>query len=186
MPDSIFIPIGVVAASIIAGLFSFISLVLSKEQKISEFRQKWIDSLREEISTFIGCIVTVANIFRRIEQARNNGVESEFSRSDMKELQVSASEAYTRIHLRLNPKDNNSEVTALIQALEELRQLAKKSEWEMVEDKIEDIRPKAQVVLKLEWERVKNGEPAFRRAKRVAAFLVVSALALGVFTLVYA
>ncbi|MDF9401754.1 hypothetical protein [Vibrio sp. 1180_3] len=179
MATSILVPIGVVTASIIAGLFSFISLVLSKEQKVSEFRQQWIDSLREEVAIFIGNIVTIADISKRMRRAQEQGVESEFSRSDLKDFQVAASEAYTRINLRLNPDDDKSEVIDLIQALEQVRKFTKQAEWEKVNDKIDDVRSNSQALLKLEWERVKKGEPAFRRAKGVAALLVISALALG-------
>ncbi|MHA2936837.1 hypothetical protein ACXJY6_00920 [Vibrio sp. RC27] len=184
MSGSVLIPIGVVTASIIAGLFSFISLVLSKEQKVSEFRQQWIDSLREEIATFIGNVVTISDISKRMLWAQEKGEKSEFSQSDLKEFQVAASKAYTRINLRLNPDDDNSEVIALIESLEELRKFTKQAEWQKVDDKVDDVRSKSQALLKLEWERVKNGEPAFRRAKGVAAFLVVSALTLGGFALV--
>jgi hypothetical protein len=44
---------GVTFGAIIAGVFSLISLIISKENKTSEFRQQWIDSLRDEISNFL-------------------------------------------------------------------------------------------------------------------------------------
>jgi hypothetical protein len=39
--------------AMIAGAFSLLGLVISKEQKVSEFRQTWIDALREDISELI-------------------------------------------------------------------------------------------------------------------------------------
>ena len=39
-------------AAIVGGFFSFVSLVSSKEQKVSEFRQEWIDGLRDDLSVF--------------------------------------------------------------------------------------------------------------------------------------
>lgn len=47
--QSILIPIGVITASIIAGLFSFVSLIMSKEQKVCEFRRDWIEAFRAEV-----------------------------------------------------------------------------------------------------------------------------------------
>jgi hypothetical protein len=47
------IAIGAIAAALIAGLIFLLSLVISKEQKISDFRQEWINSLRSEIAALI-------------------------------------------------------------------------------------------------------------------------------------
>ena len=48
LPD---VAIGTMIAAFIAGLVSLLSLIISKEQKVSEFRQAWIDALRAEISS---------------------------------------------------------------------------------------------------------------------------------------
>jgi hypothetical protein len=45
--DSI-LPATAIVVAIIAGAFSFLGLVLSKEQKISELREAWIDGLRAD------------------------------------------------------------------------------------------------------------------------------------------
>ena len=37
--------IGAIAAALIAGLISLLGLIISKEQKVSDFRQAWIDAL---------------------------------------------------------------------------------------------------------------------------------------------
>ena len=41
-------------AAILAAIASFLGLMISKESKISEFRQKWIDELRKDISWVLG------------------------------------------------------------------------------------------------------------------------------------
>ena len=50
IPD---VAIGAIAAALIAGLISLLGLIISKEQKTSEFRQAWIDGLRSELSLVI-------------------------------------------------------------------------------------------------------------------------------------
>jgi hypothetical protein len=45
--------LGVIIAAVITGFISFAGLILAKEQKTSEFRQSWIDSLREEMSEYL-------------------------------------------------------------------------------------------------------------------------------------
>ena len=41
---------GLIVAAIIAGAVAFVSLIISKEQSISEFRQQWIDELRKDVA----------------------------------------------------------------------------------------------------------------------------------------
>lgn len=50
VPDA---AIGAIAAASIAGLLAFLSLIIAKENKTSEFRQAWIDSLRLDLSKLI-------------------------------------------------------------------------------------------------------------------------------------
>ena len=54
--------IGPVIAAIIAGSISFIVTVLSKDQKTSEFRQTWIDSLRSEISELLSSMHIMSDV----------------------------------------------------------------------------------------------------------------------------
>ncbi|EGQ7759793.1 hypothetical protein IO707_004207 [Vibrio vulnificus] len=179
MSNTVLIPIGVVTASIIAGLFSFVTLILSKEQKVSEFRQQWIDGLREDVAQFIGNITTISDVTERILWDEMDGKEPDYTRSDVKDLQVAASEAYTRIILRLNPHDTNESVISLIECLQISRGQIKEGDWLAVYESIDDIRTRSQELLKLEWERVKTGEPAFKWAKRIAVFCVVTAIIFG-------
>jgi hypothetical protein len=45
------------AAALIAGIVSVIGLLITNQSKVSEFRQKWIDALRERCrSTNHSCI----------------------------------------------------------------------------------------------------------------------------------
>src|SRR5947208_1351430 len=37
----------------IAGAFSLLGLIISKEQKVSEFRQSWIDALRNDLGLLV-------------------------------------------------------------------------------------------------------------------------------------
>jgi len=44
---------GTIIAAVIAAIVSLLGLIISKETKVSEFRQAWIDSLRAEIAAVI-------------------------------------------------------------------------------------------------------------------------------------
>ncbi len=48
---------GLIVAAIIAGAVAFFSLIISKEQSVSEFRQQWIDALRKGIAIIVGCVI---------------------------------------------------------------------------------------------------------------------------------
>ena len=50
LPD---IAVGAIGAALIAGVVSLLGLVISKEQKVSEFRQAWIDALRSDVASLI-------------------------------------------------------------------------------------------------------------------------------------
>jgi hypothetical protein len=56
--------VGAVIAAIIAGSIALLGLIISKEQKVSEFRQQWIDALRQDIAPLYGmdipCLVECA------------------------------------------------------------------------------------------------------------------------------
>ncbi len=68
LPAQAFIAAGAILAAVIAGAFSFLSLVMSKEQKVSEFRQDWINSLREDICKFVSAIVHLSAVYEGIKK----------------------------------------------------------------------------------------------------------------------
>jgi hypothetical protein len=152
-----------VAAALIAALASLLGLVISKESKISEFRQKWIDSLREDIAAFLG------------ETSRYHahvlGLTKEIAPARLNEL-------IFRINLRLNLKEKNHD--HLSKAMDEYRTFILGSNRTMdvmkrQEDagvKAQDIALLAADVLKTEWNVVKRGEFVYR----VTFFVLLSVL----------
>jgi hypothetical protein len=52
---------GAVILAGIAGWFSVLQLILSKEKSISVFRQKWIDSLRNDLCSFLSQVMLVGS-----------------------------------------------------------------------------------------------------------------------------
>ena len=55
-PETVLIVIGGFVAALIAAAVAFVGLVVSKEQKVSEFRQVWIYRLRRDLSRFIALL----------------------------------------------------------------------------------------------------------------------------------
>jgi hypothetical protein len=50
-----------IIAAIVAGLFSLLGLLIAKENKISDFRQAWLDSLRNEIADFASAVTLLCH-----------------------------------------------------------------------------------------------------------------------------
>lgn len=154
-----------------------LGLVLAKEQKVSDLRQAWIDALREDVAR----IIAVAS-----EIAFSPVVFGEDKEKDARivALLEDANLRTYRIKLRINMAEPDS--IELDRALNELKSQAQKTphppeaEMEAAEERLVAA---AQKVMKLEWERVKAGEPWYRRMRilltvflTIAVTLLVAAL----------
>jgi len=169
LPTQVFIPVGVILAALIGGFFSVISLIVSKEQKISEFRQQWIDSLRQEISDHIATVITLAAL-----RENQTGSDKELLKETTKEQQHVAS-TFTSIKLRVNPEDKDKKIKKLnnefLDALEKGRRLYNDREWEEARKHCNVITEKSIPMLKAEWERVKRGETTYIWTKWIAIMI---------------
>lgn len=174
LPPQVLIPVGVILAALIGGFFSLISLIISKEQKTSEFRQQWIDSLRQEISDHIAASITLSAM-RQFQSV----TDEEFLKVASEEQQRVAS-TFTSIKLRVNPEESDEKIKklndAFLEKLEECRRLYNNSQWEDARKCCNALTDSAIPMLKAEWERVKRGERVYVWARRSA--LWISGLAL--------
>ena len=168
-----------IIAALATGSLSALSFIVTKEQKTSEFRQAWIDSLRAEIAALISHVNAIHGF---LFANRDKGEQ------DMKELwKVSredywgANNAIVKIALRLNPKEDECiDVGIPVKKLQELFSPEKNPPSYKEVEKLEfELTEKASILLKNEWERVKRGECIYRIAKWTAitislAFIVFS------------
>lgn len=168
--------IGTAIAATITGLVSLLGLIISKENKTSDFRQQWIDALRAELSQYI-CHAMAINSHRAWGRETND--------EDWKVVQEDykkANEAVTKIRLRLNPTESAS--TDVLSLLKEYEHLFKEGNIPKTEE-IDPLHHKfviaSQKLLKSEWERVKNGELVFQIARGVSFSMLIS----GLFVLIY-
>jgi hypothetical protein len=165
----------------IAGLFSFLNLVLSKEQKVSELRQAWIDGLRDDLAALITAVFVVKYLFDSYEYQHGDQVNHVDLSKTLSEPHTRASSAFHRILLRLNPVDKSLAQKELVEELTKLRDYFVAEKYADACSCAPTISKKGQLVLKAEWKRVKRGEPIFRWSKRIALLLVLSVIALGGF-----
>lgn len=176
LTSNIFTPIGVISAAILGGLFSFLSLVMSKEQKVSEFRRDWIESLREEVSDFIANAIVLSKMYQVNNKERQVNNSLIYSESKISEAQAVVSRSFTRVLLRLNPNDDNMSIKRLSDNLEAYRESTGIGKWQLADEQLQMIRKDSREILKQEWDRVKKGEPAFYWAKRIAFSVTILAM----------
>ena len=176
IPPQAYPAIGAITAAIVAGAISFVSTVLSKEQKTSEFRQAWIDSLREELSEFLSHTNTIAS-FLQLKRNRGGNIDQLLNYLEERDDDVRQVEMmYTRIRLRLNPMEHQT----LLDRLGKVHSLLKSSEIfqaDRVNQLSEALTDESQRVLKSQWKRVKRGEFAFMVTKYASLLLLLIALA---------
>jgi hypothetical protein len=189
LPAQAIIAIATIVAALIAGLISFVNLTLSKEQKTSEFRQAWIDGLREDLSNYMSALRAVARA-EEIAYTPPLGVRKTpfpANAEQVVEQRQAISRFLYRIKLRLNPKEaEHIELLRLLgRALDEhLKISATNPTSDKTVETIDLAADYATLVLKTEWERVKSGELPFKIARNwVVPALVVLCLGFVAFLL---
>jgi hypothetical protein len=189
LPAGSIVAIATVVAALIASAISFVNLTLTKEQKTSEFRQAWIDALREDLATLFASTRAFARATQEAQGVKDRGENnSPFAMTEQKisDLRYQVAETRYRIQLRLNPKE--AEHVELLR----LMQVAITKQQEVLDDRgntenalqaIETAAAYAPQILKSEWERVKKGELPFQLARNWIAPLIVGLSLVFIFLL---
>jgi hypothetical protein len=167
LPAQTIVAAATVVAALIAGLISFVNLTLTKELKTSEFRQAWIDALRDDLASFFSAARACARAFeaRRALGESYEKTGFQFGDEQIAELRHNAAQTHYKIRLRLNPDEpDHIELLRLIAcAIEQQNKYLRtggtsEDTFLAIERAVEFARP----VLKKEWKRVKAGETPFQ------------------------
>lgn len=178
LPDA---AVGSVIAAVIAGLVVFISTVLAKEQKTSEFRQNWIDELRKDVSQYISGVSEVVAL--HLAKSASKEEQSKFLSENFQLIQELQALEH-RIVLRLNPTEHSSLLNQVISLRPNMMAAYRQTDRAQIEEKLtKELLTSTQLVLKNEWTRVKKGEPAFRAIKWVALLAIAAVAAFFIFSL---
>ena len=169
-----FVAAATVVAAFIAALMSLVTLVNSKEQKTTEFRQAWINALRTEVARFQAQARYIATAIHTAKRFDPNC----FSR-DSKAYEIYAdnrrelANAYYLISLHFKPDDASfDELRDLLnKVLSDLRHPGKVT-FEQIDASLALMTAKVRNLLKEEWERVKAGEAPYKWTKRAATSLL--------------
>lgn len=160
------IGIGAVGAAIIAGLISLLGLIIGKEQKVSEFRQAWINELRECLVSYLANINAIADTIRV-------AISQKISPTGLTENYKALNEANHGIRLRVNDTEEPS--IALLNAMDEFEALAS-SNSRLTLTNIRAAEAKfptaSKELLKFEWNRVKRGEKTYFWTRNIVIGLI--------------
>ncbi len=165
--------IGAIGAALIAAFVSLLGLIISKEAKVSDFRQNWVDALRSEITQFLVTINAIADA----SQANYHDYESKLDR--LGPLVQRMNEASFTIGLRLNPHERNSK--DVLKAINSLKGLIKPDgsldpkDVKPIERQLMEASGK---LLKHEWKRVKRGELTFAILKWLLLISLIGGIVL--------
>ena len=177
IPPSAYAAMGAITAAIIAGGISFIISVLVKDQKTSEFRQAWIDGLRNDIAELISVHLVICDVVREMIKVGKKKEEVFTHLLEKDEHFCRLEMADARIKLRINPKEH----VRLLSALSAIREYGKSGQIlnsEAADAVVDELIKESQEILKSEWRRVKRGEPAFAATKWISLLILLTALIL--------
>lgn len=188
LPAQALAAVATVVASLIAAVVAFVNLTLTKELKTSEFRQAWIDALREDLAKFLGAARAFARAVEEVHAFGTHYKEKAPLRigdDKIGDLRYQAAETLSRIRLRLNPDEPEHEelLRLLVKAVRTQNEtLANGGAAQPTLDAIEDANEYARPVLKKEWKRVKAGELPFRIVRNwIAPTIVILSITLLIF-----
>lgn len=181
---------GVVAiiAAIITGVVSFLSLIISKEQSVSEHRQQWIDALRKDIAIIVGRVTAIHGesvVKHHCESSVKHKPGQDELWARLKEELTGFDRVIVRIRLRLNPKEKGEKegpaTKAVLDTLDKLKSIfaSSKPQFHELEGLVNTLVDNSQVILKENWNRVRDGEPVYQKAKRNTWIAVKIFAALG-------
>jgi hypothetical protein len=162
-----------VLAAVIAAAITFLAAVFTKESKVSEFRQQWIDALRDDISELISVLCYLAHEYEQLSKnADASRVPIVLDR--IKPEMMTIQRIHARIELRLNPEEHDELLDILGDFVKVPEFAAKSASDETVA--IRKVINEAQKVLKAEWRVVKKGETTYRWVKRLSLLALVAAV----------
>jgi hypothetical protein len=178
------IAFGAIIAALIAGCFSYINLINAKEQKISEFRQAWIDALRTSVSKYVSSLSYLSVLYKHYSDGEKKDKSKFEMAKGVNEVYENVNSAYNDIVFRVNNAESEPDFEsinkAFLECLNASRNLYNKGEYNEAIKACDGVREATKPLLKNEWNRVKMGEPAYTKAKTIAVRILYSGMLLAI------
>ena len=163
-PDNLIAPL---LTALVAAIISLLGLIISKEQKISDLRQAWLDALREDVS----------QLMAHASELAFNPYQFGDTAEGRTRATATVQEANVRMYrVRLRLDLNEPEARDLEAALNEYERLAQidphPPEEEMGAAESEMVRC-SQALIRKTWDRVKNGERAYQVMRGILSVFLI-------------
>ena len=152
-----------VSAALLAGHFSYINMLIAKDQKTTEFRHESISSLRNEISKFISNASVLSSMV--VYMHKHGTIDFDKFILDNMELLKDLQASYSRIQMMVNPNEDAEFLTKLESVHKYVSGNNGDFELSEVNSAEQELITATQVLLKKEWTRIKSGEFMYRVAK---------------------
>jgi hypothetical protein len=167
---------GAMFATLVAGFFAFMNLIASKEHKVSEFRQDWINSLRDSVSCYISSLTYLSSLYKHYSKKPEADKDQFEMTKGVEEVYAKVNESYNDIIFRINDSEDKGEGkelnTTFLEALAKTRDHYNKNEFSKARATCDPLREATKPLLKFEWKRVKSGEPTYRYSKYFSVFVL--------------
>ncbi|GAC32628.1 hypothetical protein [Paraglaciecola polaris] len=170
LPSGAFIMIWATIAGIITAVVALVSMIISKEQKISEYRESRRRRIRQEAAQYLAQIDTLFKLYEcELKSTKQNcltDMELQKFRCSHKENIYQLFEMRHRLFLRLTPERSPK----LKESLESIDQVFFGTSF--CEDTLhihrDSIIKEVQGILRYEWKRVKSGEPDYQKTEKTS------------------
>jgi len=172
LKDELLVPVvGAVSVALIGGGISLVLAILAKDQKTSEFRQAWIEGVREDVSKLVAHFMVVATFSKMLRGKTQADIHQYIMSKEEHFLEISL--LVIRIRLRMNKREHASFLKLLLETE------GVGADNERYEKMVDAIVTQSQDILKAEWVRVKGGERSFRLLKSTSKVLLLAGLLSG-------
>jgi hypothetical protein len=174
-------------AALIAGVFSLVSLILSKDMKVSEARLMWNHELRAELAKMLAGLKYITKVAEsRREIKRENSTELSVRdirdlREDLKDHYVETLRAFYHADMCLDPTYRHKDYKTLLDKIQdvETKFWGNCSDTDELNSCYQEILEAARLVLVKNWKDTKKGEPWFFVTRWALFGSLVAAIALG-------
>ena len=164
-------PSATVLAATIAATITFLASVFTKESKISEFRQQWIDALRNDVSELISVLCYLSHEYEQLSKSADRS-QTPIVLDRIKPEMMTIQKIHARIEMRLNPEEHENLLDILGEFVV-LPDFTAKSEAEQAVA-IRKVINETQKILKSEWRVVKVGETTYRWVRRISLIALLA------------
>lgn len=165
-----------IVVAFIGFLVAVTTAIIAKEQKVSEFRQAWINEFRNDIALTLKNAYTCC-YHRQTYLSLKTKEEKAISMACMDEAFTNFELKTISIKLKLNPIKDIKFIELLKTTLVQVDNIdiysnksSVKKRFEVAKTSLFLLEAEAHTILKKEWEVVKNGENRFLNFKRLGKF----------------